>query len=227
VFTERADYCLSNMPLPKLAKLKANLSPDFRAAVDYARIGALYKLAWQANRRFWEEPPYNIYGGISYTDRPITQMWYPSNDYMSRRGIVAGSYSYFEQAQEYGRMTLAERIVAARRDAVAMHAEFSSEALVPSNKAVSIAWNQAEGQSGGVALWNPANPDDNRAYQRLLAPDGRFFVIGDQVSPLGGWQEGAFLSSEHAVLQVAGKRPTVVTELRRSPEARKMMNWVA
>ncbi|MEO5672751.1 MAG: FAD-dependent oxidoreductase, partial [Ramlibacter sp.] len=223
----RADYCLSNMPLPKLAKVKTNLSDDFKQAIDYARIGALYKLAWQANRRFWEEPPYNIFGGISYTDRPITQMWYPSNDYMSRRGIIAGSYTYLEQAEAYGRMTLAERIQAGRRDAVRMHKEFSSEELVPSSKAVSIAWNQAEGQSGGVALWDTAKAADNRAYQRLLAPDGRFFVIGDQVSPLPGWQEGAFLSAEHAVLQVTGKRPTVVSELERSPETRRLMNWVA
>jgi monoamine oxidase len=223
----RADYCLSNMPLPKLAQLKTNLSSDFKAAVDYAPIGALYKLAWQANRRFWEEPPYNIFGGISYTDAAITQMWYPSNDYMSRRGIVAGSYTYLAQAEAYGRMTLAQRIEAGRRDAVKLHAEFSSEDLVPSSKAVSIAWNQAEGQSGGVALWDSAKADDNRAYQRLLAPDGRFFVIGDQVSPLPGWQEGAFLSSEHAVLQISGKRPSIVSELERSPETRRMMNWVA
>ena len=223
----RADYCLSNMPLPKLAKLKTNLSDDFRKAVEHARIGALYKLAWQANRRFWEEPPYNIFGGISYTDNPITQMWYPSNDYMSRRGIVAGSYSYLAQAEAYGRMTLDERIRAGRRDAVKLHKEFSSEALVPSGKAVSIAWNQAEGQSGGVALWDDSNAADSRAYQRLLAPDGRFFVIGDQVSPLPGWQEGAFLSSEHAVLQISGKRPTVVSLLEQAPDTRRMMNWVA
>jgi monoamine oxidase len=222
-----ADYCLSNMPLPKLARVRSNLSDDFRQAVEYARIGALYKLAWQANRRFWEQPPYNIYGGISYTDAPITQMWYPSNDYLSRRGIVAGSYSYLEQAEAYGRMTLAERIVAARRDAVRLHKEFASEALVPSARAVSIAWNQAEGQSGGVALWDPARAGDNRAYRRLLAPDGRFFVIGDQVSPLPGWQEGALLSSEHAVLQVSGRRPTLVSELGRSIGARRLVNWVA
>ncbi len=68
---------------------------------------------------------------------------------------------------------------------------------------------------------------DNRAYRRLLAPDGRFFVIGDQVSPLPGWQEGAFLSSEHAVLQVSGKRQVLVLELDRAPGTRRMMDWLA
>jgi hypothetical protein len=47
------------------------------------------------------------------------------------------------------------------------------------------------------------------------------------VSPLPGWQEGAFLSSEHAVLQISGKRPSIVSELERAPETRRMMNWIA
>jgi monoamine oxidase len=225
--TIKADYCLSNMPLQKLALLQSNLSPAFKHAVNHARAGALYKLAWQANRRFWEEPPYNIFGGISYTDSPITQMWYPSNDYMSSKGIIAGSYSYFEQAEAFGRMTPAERIMAGRRDAIKLHKEFSSESLVPSSKAVSIAWNQAEGQSGGVAMWDMTNPDDTKAYRRLLAPDGRFFVIGDQVSPLPGWQEGAFLSSEHAVLQITGRRSTRASALEHAPDTRRLVHGLA
>jgi monoamine oxidase len=225
--TIEADYCLSNMPLQKLAQVKSNLSSDFKQAVDHARAGALYKLAWQANRRFWEEAPYNIFGGISYTDSPITQMWYPSNDYMSSKGIIAGSYSYFEQAEAFGRMTLSDRVIAGRRDAIKLHKEFSSESLVPSSKAVSIAWNQAEGQSGGVAIWDMNGTEDNLAYRRLLRPDGRFFVIGDQVSPLPGWQEGAFLSSEHAVLQITGRRPTTASALERAPDTRRLLQGIA
>ncbi len=95
----RADHCLMNLPLARLAKLKTNFAPDFTRAVATAENTALYKLAWQANRRFWEETPYDIYGGISYTDDPITQMWYPSNGYLAKSGIVAGSYSYGDQAE--------------------------------------------------------------------------------------------------------------------------------
>jgi hypothetical protein len=69
------------------------------------------------------------------------------------------------------------------------------------------------------------NPSSRRGFLRSV---GRLAgAIGDQVSPLGGWQEGALLSSEHAVLQVTGTRPTLLAELGRSPEARRMMNWVA
>ena len=154
-------------------------------------------------------------------------MWYSSNGYMNAKGIVAGSYSYDKQAEAFGRMLLAERIIKGRRDACELHKEFASETLAPSSKAVSIAWNQVEGQSGGSALRDSTNSQDNRAYQRLLTPDGRFFVIGDQVSPLPDWLKGAFLSSEHAVLQIAGRRSTLVSELNRAPETNRLMRSMA
>ena len=68
--TVQSDYCISNMPMPKLVNVKSNLSDEFKQAVAQVRIPPTYKLPWQANRRFWDEPPYNIYGGISYTTTP-------------------------------------------------------------------------------------------------------------------------------------------------------------
>jgi len=194
-----ADHVLSCIPLPKLAAIPSNFSSSYKEAIAAAPMGALYKLAWQAQERFWEQPPYNIFGGISYIDSPLTQMWYPSNDYFSRKGIIAGCYTYDQRAEAYGRMTLAERIVSARQESIKLHAEYGNEHLLPSSKAISIAWNQAEGQSGGYAAWDHQNPHQERAYQRLLQPEGRFMAMGDQLSPLPGWQEGAFLSAEHAL----------------------------
>lgn len=197
--TLQVDHVLSCIPLPKLAAIPNNFSTSYKEAVSAAPMGALYKLAWQAQERFWERPPYNIFGGISYIDSPLTQMWYPSNDYLSRKGILAGCYTYDQRAQSYGRMTLDERIVAARRDSVKLHAEFASDRLLPSSKAISIAWHQAEGQSGGYAAWDHQDTAQEKVYQRLLQPEGRFMAMGDQLSPLPGWQEGAFLSAEHAL----------------------------
>jgi hypothetical protein len=37
----------------------------------------------------------------------------------------------------------------------------------------------------------------------LLKPDGRFWVAGDQVSYLSGWQEGAVLSAHHVIDAIA------------------------
>jgi monoamine oxidase len=221
--TIRADYCVSSIPVPLLAKLKTNFSGDFKAAVDGTKFLSTYKFGWQANRRFWESDKYAIYGGISYTDHPITQMWYPSNDYLSTKGILAGSYAYGKQADEFGRMSLAERIRVAREGAAKLHDEFNSELIVPSDRAISINWKNVEFAAGGGALWDAHNATDAAVYKRLLVPDGRFFVVGDQASPVAGWMEGAFMSAEHVVGQIAGKRPTTVSGLLNAPETRRMM----
>ena len=58
---------------------------------------------------------------------------------------------------------------------------------------------------GGWVDWGSDEADD-KAYARLLAPDGEFYVVGDQVSTLPGWQEGAMMSAEHVLSQIAGPR---------------------
>ncbi len=193
------DYVFSAIPLGKLTSLRHNFSAEYANAIAKAKPGPLYKLAWQANERFWESEKYNIFGGISYIEAPLTQMWYPSNDYYSQKGVLPGVYCYDDQAVAYGRMTLADRIRAARSDSIKLHPEMASEALLPSNKAVSIAWHQAEGQTGGYTAWDHSDRITEAAYQRLLKPEGRFFAIGDQLSFLPGWQEGAFMSAENAM----------------------------
>ena len=67
------------------------------------------------------------------------------------------------------------------------------------------------------------NGKDADAYARLLAPDRRFHLVGDQVSTLPGWQEGAMMSAEHVVEQIGGRRPRTVPEIRRAPNTRRLV----
>ncbi|HEU4795533.1 MAG TPA: FAD-dependent oxidoreductase, partial [Pyrinomonadaceae bacterium] len=185
----RADYCISNIPLPLLKKIGNNFAKDFAAAVDICVYDPTCKLGWQANKRFWENDQNQIYGGITYTDDALTQMWYPSYDYFTQKGTLTGVYNYDEDAIEFGDMSPEDRIKAARKGAVKLHPEFADMQLVPSDKAISIAWQNIPNEGGGWANWNPNNDDHTKAYTRLLAPDRRFYVVGDQVSQLPGWQE--------------------------------------
>jgi serine/threonine protein kinase len=74
--------------------------------------------------------------------------------------------------------------------------------LVPSDKAISIAWQNIPNEGGGWANWDPNSKEDAKAYARLLAPGSPFLrVVGDQVSQLPGWQEGAMMSAQHVVEQ--------------------------
>ena len=47
-------------------------------------------MAFQAKRRFWEDDS-AIYGGISWTDTDIAQIWNPSNGYHRHKGVLVGA----------------------------------------------------------------------------------------------------------------------------------------
>ena len=219
-----ADYCISNIPLPLLKNINNNFAPDFDAAVKQCKYDPTCKLGWQANQRFWENDKWQIYGGISYTDDPMTQMWYPSYDYFTKNGTLTGVYNYDQDALNFGNMSPADRIKMARAGAVKFHPEFADEQIVPADKAISIAWQNIPNEGGGWANWSPDSKTDATAYARLLAPDRRFFVVGDQVSTLPGWQEGAMMSAQHVVEQIGGRRLLTVPLIKRAPNTRRLVH---
>ncbi len=220
--TTRADHCVSNIPLPVLAGIPANFSPEFKAAIRRGKFASTCKVGWQANRRFWETDD-EIYGGISYIDNLITQMWYPSYDYFSRKGTLTGAYNYDKDADSLGRMDLGQRLTEARRGAIRLHPVFQDDAVVPQRLGLSIAWQNVPFQHGGWVDWGP-DPADDQAYARLLSPEGQFYIVGDQVSTLPGWQEGAMMSAHHVLDQIAGVAPKLLrAPVAHAPNSRRLV----
>jgi len=219
-----ADYCISNIPLPLLSKINNNFAKDFADAVALCVYDPTCKLGWQANQRFWENDKNQIYGGISYTDDPITQMWYPSYDYFTKNGTLTGVYNYDQDAIDFGNMKPADRIVMARKGAIKLHPEFADTRLVPSEKAISIAWQNIQNEGGGWANWDPNSIDHAKAYERLLKPDRRFYVCGDQVSQLPGWQEGAMMSAQHVVERISRGPLLTAPRIIRAPNTRRLIH---
>ena len=224
---KKADYCVSTIPLPLLGKVIENptFSPDFKSAVAAARFEAAAKVGWQAEQRFWESPQEQIYGGISWTDHPITQFWYPSSGYFTTKGVLTGAYNYGETARKFGLLPLDQRLMLATQGAERLHPDFLK--YVKTELGLSIAWQQVPYQRGGWADWDWNKPEQAAAYNRLLSPDRRFFVCGDQVSYLSGWQEGAILSAHHVVRQITGvELPAAVAAPkfapRRAPRTRRI-----
>jgi monoamine oxidase len=226
--TRKADYCISTIPLPLLKKVIDNptFSPDFKGAVAVARFEAAAKVGWQAEERFWESPRNQIYGGISWIDHPITQFWYPSSGYFSAKGVLTGAYNYAETARKFAALPLDQRLMLATQGAERLHPDFLRH--VKTELGLSIAWQQVPYVPGGWADWDWSKPEQVAAYNRLLTPDKRFFVCGDQVSYLSGWQEGAILSAHHVVRQLTSAAPVPLLappklEPRRAPRTRRIV----
>lgn len=218
---EIADYVISNIPLPILARIPANFSDDFKDAVDTARFADTCKVGWQTQNRFWETKD-EIYGGISWINHNITQMWYPSYQYFTEKGTLTGAYNFDERAREMAARSLEGRLQLARSGAIRLHPEFRDPNVLDINKGLSIAWQQVAFQEGGWADWDNTKESDRVAYERLLAPDQNFFVVGDQVSPLPGWQEGAMMSANHVSEIISGVMPKRADKVLAAPNSRLM-----
>ncbi|ONH52366.1 amine oxidase [Frankia sp. CcI49] len=218
-----ADYCVSSIPLPVLRNMSTNFSAEFDAALHAVEFADTCKVGWQAEERFWENDTDQIYGGISWTNHPITQVWYPSNDYFSPAGTgtVTGAYNFADVARKFGDLEPLQRLDQARAGAAELHPTFADKNIVPTAKGVTIAWQKVPYQLGGWADWDPADAEHMVAYKELLEPegDGRFFMLGDQCSPLPGWQEGAMMSAHYVIGQIQGVIPLTVPETVRVPDS--------
>ena len=108
--TIEADWCISTIPVWILHGIDNNFKTPFLNALKAPKRGLTCKVGWQADRRFWELDD-EIYGGISYINNNITQMWYPSNGYLFEdKGVLTGAYNYTDDAEYLGNQTLPERL---------------------------------------------------------------------------------------------------------------------
>ncbi len=204
--TETADYCISNIPCPILNRIPNNFQSDFKKAVERTTFGPSCKVGWQCDERFWENDNYQIYGGISFTNDIIEQIWYPSSGIYEKKGTLTGAYIHGSNAKLFGKFGITDRIKIAKDGGAKLHPEFNDEKIVPTDKGITIAWQYVLHQEGAWPSWGN-NQHDDSDYRRLLEPDsGLFFIVGDQASTLPGWQEGAMMSAEHVVELLVGKK---------------------
>ena len=188
----QADYCLNSMPAHLVAGLRHNLPARYVRALSAPGRGSLFKLAFQARRRFWEDE--QIYGGISWTNQDITQIWYPPHGIHAASGVILGAYAFDEsRGQRLTRLSPVERIEAALAQGERVHPEYRQ--LV--GRGVSVAWYRMNHVLGCSTRWTDEAMRDH--FATLQNPAGRHYMVGDQISYHPGWQEGAIRSAYHAL----------------------------
>jgi monoamine oxidase len=181
------------IPFSALGGVDADFTPATRTAiqaVDYIPAG---KVAYQASRRFWELDQ-RIYGGISWTSRDATQVWYPSGGLQQTKGILVGAYIWSdEQGNAFAAKPLSQRLSDTLDDVAHLHPQAPGFL----GHGVSVAWKNIPYTQGGWAEWTRTA----RATQFpvLLKGDGPYLFAGEHMSFITGWQEGA-VRSAHKVL---------------------------
>ncbi len=189
--TVKADFCICTLPLKVLAGLKTNLSSDHADAIRSVAYMPTVKVAYQASRRFWEEDD-AIYGGISYINHPITQLWYPCSDFHSGKGVLVGAYAYYGDARRLAALKPEARHRFVQSASAKIHPQIANE----TGQSISVAWHKMPFARGGWAQWREDQRE--KEYKVLSKPDRNIYFAGEHMSWLPGWQEGAVLSA-HAV----------------------------
>jgi monoamine oxidase len=182
------DYCVSCLPLSVLKTLDVDLSPDMAAAVKATSYSPSAKMGLQMRRRFWEDDD-RIFGGHLYSDLPLGEFSYPSNDYFTHNGILLGLYTNSRIAN------LEELPVHARVEHVLTHAsKVHPQIRQEFESAYSVWWSRVKYSLGGYATGGAAS-----RVAQLAKPDNRLYLGCAAVSSDPAWMEGACEAAWHAV----------------------------
>ena len=180
-----ADFCVCSIPATVLRNIPNDFSTPHQSEIANFSYASAGKIAFQS-RRFWEQS-HNIYGGISWTNQAITQIWYPSSGFGQTNGILVGAYIFGGQAGvDFANQSPQQRINSALSQGNAVHPGMNGEA----SRGISVAWPKIPFQLGAWGVSSPLT---------LLTPDDNIVFAGEHLSILQGWQEGAVLSAYHAI----------------------------
>jgi monoamine oxidase len=185
----RADWCLCTIPLPVLAQIPMNVGQAMASAVAAVPYAAAIKAGLQFKRRFWEEDEH-IFGGITYTDLPISNIGYPSTGFQSGgKGVLLGAYVWGLNAMQFTAMSPQQRVRKIVDYGSQIHPQYTREF----DNGIAVAWHRAPFTLGCFGLWT--SETRSKHYDDLCQIDGRIALAGEHASYLGGWQEGAVTSA--------------------------------
>ena len=196
-----APLVVVTVPFSALRDIDADFAPEIRAAmasVDYVPAG---KVAFQSARRFWELD-HQIYGGISWTSRDATQIWYPSGGLQKTKGILVGAYIWSEDlGNDFAAKSPAKRLTDTLDDVAHLH----PEAPRFLGQGVSVAWKNIPYSCGGWSEWTSAARATG--FPLLQKGDGPYLFAGEHMSFITGWQEGAVRSAHKVLEDIAARMP--------------------
>jgi monoamine oxidase len=192
----RAEYCVCTIPLPVLSQLDVQVDQKLKDAIAAVPYASSVKVGLEFKRRFWEEDE-QIYGGITFTNQPISVMSYPSHGYFSSGpAVMLGGYMFGPAAYDFAGMSPEDRVKNALEQGSKIHPQYRQEFL----SGVGVAWSRMPWTLGCCSMWSEQS---RRAhYKTLTTMDGRVVLAGEHASHVGCWQEGALLSALAAITQL-------------------------
>jgi monoamine oxidase len=183
------DYCMCNIPLSVLIKLQNDFSSEFQTATQSVPYAMALRLGLGFKRRFWEEDDW-IYGGQSFSN--IGQLGiiaYPDDAYGAEKGAMLGMYNFGTNAAYVSSLDYEERNQLALDLGSRIHPQMRDEYV----SGFSVAWHL---EPYSLGAWPSYTERTRRDYFPILQePDGRVYLVGEHLSYVNAWIEGAAQSA--------------------------------
>lgn len=182
---ERGDYVMCNIPLSSLLKVSVNFSDSMNTAIRSVPYAMALRMGIGYKRRFWEEDDW-IYGGQSFSNDPLLGILdYPDDDYLTEGGVMLGMYNFGNNAAYVSSLPYEDRAALALELGSKIHPQLRDEYI----SAFSVAWHL---EPYSLGAW-PSFTAESRAQVMpiLQEPDGRIYLVGEHLSHVNSWMEGA------------------------------------
>ena len=192
-FNVRGDHAIVTVPFSVLRTIEViqPFSGAKQRAIRELNYHASTKILFQVRHRFWEEED-GILGGGTVTELPIRRMNYPTPDPSTTRGVLLASYTWGQDALQWGAMDEETRLEEALDDVARIHPRIREEY----EGGASHAWYSDRWARGAFALFAPEQQTDLQAD--IVRSEGRIHFAGEHCSLYHAWIQGALESGIRA-----------------------------
>ena len=227
------DYVVCTVPFSVLRVF--DIKPSFTSlkmqAIREVTYSPAHKTVFRCARRFWEEQ--GIYGGGSYTDLPVSMLWYPSSDiggtsYASGGnagvpGVYGGNinsgnmssggggasegvllaYNFNMDAVRIGNLPDDARFTILKREIEEVHGLAPGWLDPVMTEFKTQFWNTDPFYRGTFCYFTPRQKNLFSYAMTLPEYGSRVFFAGEHISPVHRWMQGALKSGMEAANAVA------------------------
>nr|QIS94341.1 Tjp1 [Symphyonema bifilamentata 97.28] len=229
--TRLCDYVLCTIPFSVLRQIElSGLDEDKLATIHNIIYWPATKVLFLCARPFWQES--GIFGGASFSDDAVRQIYYPSTkSHSSLNSVLLASYTIGNDARYLGMMSEQERHSYVKEALSKLHPEIK----VPGTllDMTSIAWGNYKWSAAGCSIpWDrsafyqsPQHQDaiphtESVYHQKAASPQNTLFFAGEHCSKLPAWLQGSVESALQAVYDIVShnssvnpnKKPSLVLE---------------
>ncbi len=194
-FSLSGDYVICTVPFSVLRHIEKDFSREKHRAIRQLNYHASTKIVFQVRRRFWEDDD-GILGGASVTDLGVRRLNYPTPDPTTTRGVLLASYTWGQDALQWGAMDETMRLEEALDDVSRIHPQIGDEFEV----GASHAWYGDRWARGAFAMFEPEQ--QTNLQPAIVKPEGRVYFAGEHCSLYHAWIQGALESGIRAAREI-------------------------